>query len=124
MGFLSSKTAGTLLEANSRKCVLYNNSIVEDGAGGWDNQWTEGVEFINYYAKNSSIEALRAEKEGVTSLYSALVDKDFPIKAGNYFKDKESGYTFRVTSDPDESKAPENALLPLKFFTAERSVLP
>ena len=61
---------------------------------------------------------------GVTSVYSALVDKDVPIEYGDDFKEKESGTVYRVTSHPDEKQAPKSASFTLKFFTAERAVLP
>lgn len=50
-----------------------------------------GAEFTNYQDLNSSMEARRAEKEGVTSLYSALVDKAVPIEYNDVFKDKTTG---------------------------------
>ena len=40
------------------------------------------------------------------------------------FKEKESGTVYRVTSHPDEKQAPKSASFTLKFFTAERAVLP
>lgn len=70
------------------------------------------------------MEARRAEKEGVTSTYSILVDRDFPLEYNDYFKDKTTGNTYRVTSDPEEKKAPKSSSFDLKFFTAERKELP
>ena len=114
----------SLLSYFERSCVLMEKTRVPDGEGGYTIDWTDGVSFQNYQALDTSMEARRAEKEGVTSVYSALVDKDVPIEYGDYFKEKESGTVYRVTSNPDEKKAPKSASFTLKFFTAERAVLP
>lgn len=113
----------SLLEDFARTCVLMEKARTPDGAGGYYVQWTDGAEFLNYQALDTSMEARRAEKEGVTSVYSALVDKAVPIEYGDYFKDKETGETYRVTSDPADKQAPRSSTMPLKYFTAERKAL-
>lgn len=114
----------SLLNDFARTCVLMEKTRVPDGEGGYTLDWKEGVEFQNYQALDTSMEARRAEKEGVTSVYSALVDKALPIEYGDYFKDVETGVTYRVTSNPSEKEAPKSATFALKFFTAERKALP
>lgn len=110
----------SLLDDFARPCVLMEKTRKPDGAGGYMVQWTEGAEFTNYQALDTSMEARRAEREGVTSLYSALVDKGFPIEYNDVFKDAETGQTYRVTSNPEEKVAPRSSTLPLKYFTAEK----
>ena len=110
----------SLLDDFARTCVLMEKKRVPDGAGGFLVEWTEGAEFTNYQALDTSMEARRAEKEGVTSLYSALVDKAVPIEYNDVFKDKTTGKTYRVTSYPADKEAPKSSTLPLKYFTAER----
>jgi len=114
----------SLLEDFARPCVLLEQTCVPDGAGGRETTWSEGAEFKNHLALNTSMEARRAEKEGVESVYSALVENDFPIRYGDYFKDKLTDITYRVTSNPDEKKTPMSSALDLKFFTAERKEVP
>lgn len=114
----------SLLDDFARPCVLLEKSRVPDGAGGWVTEWAEGAEFLNYQALDTSMEARIAEKQGVTSLYSALVDKAVPIEFNDYFKDKEMGETYRVTSNPEEKQAPKSASFTLKYFTAERKAVP
>ena len=113
----------SLLDDFARTCVLMEKKRVPDGAGGWLTEWTEGAEFTNYQSLDSSLEARVAEKEGVTSLYSALVDKDFPIEYNDVFRDTATGQTYRVTSNPEEKIAPKSSTLPLKYFTAEKGEL-
>ena len=113
----------SLLEDFGKACVLMEKKRVADGAGGYITTWEEGVEFTNHQALDTSMEARRAEKEGVTSVYSALVRSDFPIEYNDVFKDTETGQTYRVTSNPEEKVAPRSSTLPLKYFTAERWAL-
>ena len=122
--FKRMEEAMSLLSDFARSCVLMEKTRVPDGEGGYTLDWTEGATFQNYQALDTSMEARRAEKEGVTSVYSALVDKALPIEYGDYFKDTETGLTYRVTSNPSEKESPKSATFALKYFTAERRELP
>ena len=114
----------SLLNDFARTCVLMEKTRVPDGEGGYTIDWADGATFKNYQALDTSMEARRAEKEGVTSVYSALVDKALPIEYGDYFKDTETGLTYRVTSNPSEKESPKSAAFALKYFTAEKKELP
>ena len=114
----------SLLDDFARSCVLLEKTRKPDGEGGYTVEWTDGAEFTNYQALDTSMEARRAEKEGVTSLYSALVKKAVPIEYNDYFRDTSTGETYRVTSNPEEKQAPKSASFALKYFTAERKVPP
>lgn len=110
----------SLLQDFARQCCFMEKTREEDGAGGYIVTWVEGATFENYQANDSSLEARRAENEGVTSLYSGLVSKDVPIEYNDVYKDMETGETYRVTSDPEDKEAPASSTLYLKYFTAER----
>lgn len=114
----------SLLDDFAHECVLMEKTRVSDGAGGYITTWTEGATFANYQALDTSMEARRAEKEGVTSVYSALVNRDVPIEYNDFFRDKETGETYRVTSEPKDKQAPRSASFALKYFTAEKKALP
>ncbi|WP_419085674.1 hypothetical protein [Slackia isoflavoniconvertens] len=117
----------SLLDDFASKCVLMDKKRTPDGAGGYITAWAEGAEFLNYQALDTSMESRRAEKEGVTSVYSALVNQSVPIEYNDYFRDMGTGLTYRVTSNPEEKAAPRSAgaiIKALKFFTAERKELP
>lgn len=114
----------SLLDDFARPCVLLEKTRKPDGEGGYTVEWTDGAEFMNYQALDTSMEARRAEKEGVTSLYSALVDKAVPIEYNDYFRDETTGDTYRVTSEPSDKGSPKSASFSLKYFTAEKRALP
>ena len=117
----------SLLDDFAMECVIMVPARTKDGAGGYITTWTEGAGFLSYQALETAMEARRAEKEEVTSVYSALVNKAVPIEYNDYFRDKTTGSTYRVTSNPEEREAPRSAgaiIRALKFFTAEREELP
>lgn len=114
----------SLLDDFGKACVLMEKSRQPDGESGYITTWSEGLEFTNYQALDTSMQARIAEKQGVTSVYSALVRSDLPIEYNDYFKDKTTGLTYRVTSNPEDKVAPKSASFSLKYFTAERKELP
>jgi hypothetical protein len=114
----------SLLDDFARPCVLLEKTRQPDGEGGYTVEWTDGAGFQNYQALDTTMEARIAEKQGVTSVYSALVDKAVPIEYNDYFRDTSTGQTYRVTSNPSEKEAPKSATFSLKFFTSERKELP
>ncbi len=105
-------------------CVLLEKRRVPDGAGGYMTAWEDGESFENYQYLDTSMEARRAQQDGVKSLYSALVRRDFPLEYGDAFRDQNTGLTYRVSSNPDDSKAPKSSTFDLKYFTVERWNLP
>lgn len=114
----------SLLDDFARECVLIEKTRQPDGEGGYMTVYTEGASFKNYQAINQSMEARIAEKQGVTSIYSGMVDVDFPIEYNDLYRDKETGFIYRVTSNPDERKAPKSSgLNKLKYFTVEKTEL-
>ncbi len=117
----------SLLDDFAHKYILMEKKRTPDGAGGCITAWEEGAEFLNYQSLDTSMEARKAEKDGVTSVYSALVSQSVPIEYNDYFRDTKTGLTYRVTSNPEEKAAPRSAgavIKALKFFTAERKELP
>lgn len=114
----------SLLEDYERPCVLLEKKRVPGPEGGWTTEWVPGASFVSYQYMDSSMEARRAEKEGVTSVYSVLVGREVPIEYNDVYRDTSTGHTYRVTSRPEEQAAPNSSNLDLKFFTAERWELP
>lgn len=116
----------SLLDDFGAKCVLLEKKRTPDGEGGYTTVWTDGIEFLNYSALDNSMQARVAEAQGVSSVYTVLVDKNVPIEYGDYYRDKNTGETYRVTSRPQEKEAPKSAsalLRNMKSFTAERKEL-
>jgi hypothetical protein len=92
--------------------------------GGFITSWTDGAVVDALIMLDSSIQAKRAQQEGVRDLYSVLVPSNFPITFNDYFKRNRDGDTFRVTSDPAENETPNIATFAVKRFSAEKTALP
>ncbi len=117
----------SLLDDFGAKCVLLDRKRTPDGEGGFTTVWADGIAFLNYSALDNSMQARVAEAQGVNSVYTVLVKKDIPIEYGDFYRDLQTGATYRVTSRPEEKQAPKSAstmLRELKLFTAERKELP
>lgn len=117
----------SLLDSFGALCVLMDRTRKPDGEGGYITAWADGIKFVNYSALDSTMQARVAEAQGVSSVYTVLVQKDLPIEYGDYYRDEKTGKTYRVTSDPAEKQAPDAASAAIrvfKSFTAERKELP
>ena len=112
--------AMSLLDDFSHSCIIMDKLTKPDGEGGYATEWSDGAEFANYVALDSSLEARQAEAQGVTSVYTGIVRKDVPIEYGSVYKDVTTGAYFRVTSRPEEKRAPASASpmlqQPKKFY--------
>ena len=93
-------------------CVLLNKQTVNDGYGGFTIRF------------DSSIEARAAEKQGVTSLYTIITNKNIVLQYHDVLRRKRDGKIFRVTSDGDDSFTPDSASLNMRLATAEEWSIP
>lgn len=114
----------SLLSEAMEECIMMDKSKVDDGYGGYDNIWTEGVHFDAAIIFDSSMNARIADKQGVSSLYTITTDKRLVMQFHDVFKRVRDGKIFRVTSDGDDKFTPESASLNMRQVTAEEWSLP
>lgn len=104
-----------------------------DGYGGSHEYWGEGEEFIALIDHSTSSPARIAEAFGSTSTYQVSVDKDLNINVGDLFAEwqpypddptRGQYFGYRVTSRPEDQKAPDDSILDFKVFSAENYNLP
>lgn len=114
----------SLLDDFKTPCVMFDKTRRPDGEGGFVTTWTEGAVFDAAITFSNSIEARRAEAEGVTSLYTVTVSKNAGLEYHDVFKRLSDGKIFRVTSDGDDIKTPERASFAFSQVTAEEWRLP
>jgi hypothetical protein len=81
--------------------------------------YTEGVSFQAAIVFDTSIQARRAEKEGVTSLYTITTPRNIALEYGMVFKRARDNKIFRVTSDGDDKMTPRSTNLDMRQVTAE-----
>ena len=115
----------SLLSDAMENCILINKESVPDGYGGRIERWVESAfGFDAAVTFNTSIEARRAEAEGVTSLYTVTTKRGITLKYHEVFKRLSDGKIFRVTSDGDDSRTPKSATLDMEQVTAEEWSIP
>lgn len=113
-----------LYETMMEDCVMQDKTTTSDGLGGFTSSWQDGAHFRAAIVKNQTIEALVAEKQGVTELYTITVDKGVTLDFHDVLKRVKDGLTFRVTSNIKDSQTPKVASFQFGQVTAERWDLP
>ena len=114
----------SLLAEAMEKCYFYNKTRVEDGYGGYKNSYSRGVSFECAITFDTSIEARRADKEGVSSLYTVTTSRNLTLEYHDVFVRERDGKIFRVTSDGDDKFTPQSATLDMRQVTAEEWEIP
>lgn len=115
----------SLLSEAMETCVLLNKITQPDGYGGRNDVWQESnFTFDAAIVFDTSIEARRAEAEGVRSLYTVTVGREISLEYHDVFKRIRDNKIFRVTSDGDDKYTPKSATLNMRQVTAEEWILP
>lgn len=114
----------SLLSEAMTSCKLMNKVTVPDGYGGYSVTYTDGVSFNAAIVIDTSIEAMRAQKEGVTGVYTVTTTKALNLQYHDVFRRERDGKIFRVTSDGDDKFTPESATLNMRQVRAEEWSLP
>ena len=114
----------SLLSEAMTVCQKLIPTRVEDGYGGHTDTWTEGATFNAAITFDTSMQALRADKEGVSSRYTVTTRKNITLEYHEVFKRLKDGKIFRVTSDGDDKYTPDSASLNMRQVTAEEWELP
>lgn len=105
------------------QCVLFDKRRVDDGYGGYREEYIEGVTFMSAITFDTSIEARRAEAEGVTSRYTVTTKREMTLEYHDVFKRLKDGKIFRVTSDGDDKYTPQSATLDMRQCTCEEFII-
>lgn len=100
-------------------CVWLEKVREPDGEGGFLTNWVEGAEFNAAIVFSTSIQARRADKEGVSSLYRVTTNKKVKLEYHDVFKRRNDGKIFRVTSDGDDVASPVFSEIDTTIVTAE-----
>lgn len=114
----------SLLTEAAEQFAFVDKSHVADGEGGYTVTWTEGAKFPASIRLDSSIQAKRAAAEGVKDLYTIITTKDITLSSQDVVIRKETGQTFRVTSNGADNRTPESAGLNMRAVSAELWELP
>ena len=109
----------SLLSEAMENCFMLDKTTEADGYGGYNAVYKQGASFTAAITFDSSIEARRADKEGVTSLYTVTTARSLTLEYHDAFVRVRDGKIFRVTSDGDDKYTPASASLDMRQVTAE-----
>lgn len=114
----------SLLSEAMEICVMLDKRTEADGYGGYKTVYVPGAEFKAAIVFDTSIEARRAEGEGVSSLYTVTTGREMMLEYHDVFVRGSDNKIFRVTSDGDDKFTPRSAGLNMRQVTAEEWSLP
>lgn len=109
----------SLLSDAMETCVMLDKTTREDGYGGYKAVYVDGAQFQAAIVFDTSLEARRAEKEGVKSLYTVTTSRALTLEYHDVFRRTRDGKIFRVTSDGDDKYTPASTALDMRQVTAE-----
>lgn len=118
-------TMSSLLELAAEPFVYIDKSHVRDEEGNVVVTWIEtDVRFNASVRLDNSIQAKRAQAEGVKDLYTIITRKDTVLGAFDVVKRIETGEYYRITTNGRDNKTPASAGLNMRAVSAERWELP
>ena len=110
----------SLLDSFSSGFHLMDRRTAPDGEGGFTTSWEEGAA-INISLKfDTSMEARRAEQDGMKSVYTLLCPRGCMLRYHDVVRRDSDGVTFRITSNAGEQYTPDSSALNLTAVTAEK----
>ena len=114
----------SLLDSMMEKCIILNHVREDDPYGSVVETWTDGATFDATIIKNSTTEAMIAERQGVSEIFTVVVKKGITLEYHDAFRRVSDGQIFRVTSNVTDSAAPDASTVKIAKITAEKWVLP
>lgn len=122
--YVEEDTGMSLLSEAMENCIFLDKTTVPDGYGGYTSEYRDGATFSAAIALNSSLEAQKALKDGVTGIYTVSTRKTANLQYHDVFRRVRDGKIFRVTSDGDDNRTPASAGLNMRNVSAEEWSLP
>ena len=115
----------SLLNEYMETFAFMDKSHVSDGEGGYTITWTQSkATFTAALRFDSSVQAKRAQAEGVRDLYTNITQKSTEIDYNDVVKRLSDGTTYRVTTNGKDKKTPASAGLNMRAVSAELWEIP
>ena len=115
----------SLLDEHKEDFVFINKTHIRDAEGNPVVTWVESdATFRAALRFDSSVQAKRAQAEGVEDLYTIITDKSVNLEFNDVVKRIEDGTTYRVTTSGKDNKTPASAGLNMRAVSAKVWVIP
>lgn len=113
----------SLITGMMDECCIMNKIRQDDPYGSETVSWTDGTSFQAAIIKNTTTQAVIAEKQGIKEIFTIVVQKGFSLSFHDVFKRVSDGEIFRVTSNVKDSEAPKASSVKIAKVIAEKWVL-
>lgn len=114
----------SLLQDALEPFVIMDKTTAPDGYGGYVATWADGASFDAAATVDTSMQARIGEKQGVTAIYTITTGKNMNLQYHDVVRRVSDSKIFRVTSDGDDKKTPNSAMLNMRQVTAEEWSIP
>lgn len=109
----------SLLDNAFEKFTVINKVVVGDSLGGTQIAWVDGASIDGAIVFDNSTEMKVAQAAGVTSAYTLTVRKTVLLDYHTVIRRESDKQIFRITSNSDDKKTPESAMLNMRQYSAE-----
>ena len=109
----------SLLDNAYEDFTIINKEVVDDGYGGTATRWVDGATIKGVMVFDGSTQMKVAQAMGVTSAYTLTVKKNIGLDYHTVLRRESDKKIFRLTSDSDDKKTPEEATLNMRQYSAE-----
>lgn len=115
----------SLLDEYKEEFAYMDKTHVRDEEGNPVISWQESpVTFKAALRFDNSVQAKRAQAEGVQDLYTIITDKSIDLENNDVVKRVKDGTTFRITTNGKDNKTPSSAGLNMRAVSAKVWVIP
>lgn len=114
----------SLFEDSLEDFIFYNRQLIDDGRGGYSEQYTKGPTIIASAVKDDSLQARRADKEGVKNIYTIATKKALTLKKNDVVQRKRDDKIFQITADSTDMNTPASARLDIRVVSAQEWEFP
>ena len=109
----------SLLDEHKEQFAFMDKSHTRDAEGNPVVTWTQSETFLAALRFDSSVQAKRAQAEGIQDLYTIITGKEIDLEYNDVVKRLEDGTTFRITTSGKDNKTPKSASLNMRAVSAK-----
>ena len=108
-----------LYEEAMEDVVKIDVTTTSDGMGGFIPTYVDGASFKAAFGKNTTLQAVIAEKQGVTEVYTITTYSTVRLHYHDIIKRVRDGMIFRITSNVEDNETPKVATFSMAQVNAE-----
>lgn len=110
----------SLLDEYKKDFAYMDKSHMPDGEGGTITEWVQSTATFKAALRfDNSIQAKRAQADGVQDLYTIITDKSVNLEFNDVVKRLDNGKFYRVTTSGKDNKTPASAGLNMRAVSAK-----